>query len=133
MKRIGKSVHGKPPLLLVVLPSEYIRNEILRNAKRLRKSATASIRSNVYINSDRTRLERDEFKLSHALSHRSQTNQPGSVPHSMIPLPSVASPNSVDDASLCVHHSMVPLPSDAPPNSVDDASLCVQTVLIPNA
>jgi hypothetical protein len=62
VKRIGKSNFGKPPLLLVSLPTETARNNITRNAKRLRHSTDDFIRQNVFVNPDRTRLEIDELK-----------------------------------------------------------------------
>ena len=49
IKRIGKSLRGKPALLLVVLPTHEMRQTIVNNAKHLRKSLDEYTRNNVFI------------------------------------------------------------------------------------
>jgi hypothetical protein len=62
VKRIGKSLRGKPPLVLVCLSTIDDRRIILRNAKHLRQLTCEYTRANVYINPDRTPMEREEYK-----------------------------------------------------------------------
>ena len=57
VKRLGKSSQGKPPLLLVVLSNQQIRQDFLDKAKDLRHSSDAYVRTNIFINPDRTLLE----------------------------------------------------------------------------
>ena len=78
VKRVGKSIRGQPPLLLVVLPNHDIRSEILHKAKELRHSINVSSRS-VFINPDRTWLEREEFKHLRSQRQVSSHNLPPSV------------------------------------------------------
>ena len=64
VKRIGKSTLGIPQLVLVRLAPLEDRLNILRDTKLLRQSTCDYTRLNIYINSDRTRIEMEEFKKS---------------------------------------------------------------------
>lgn len=58
--RIGKVRHGRPRLLKVTVPDGGAKQEILRNAKKLRKSNSFR---NVYINHDQTPMQQRESKI----------------------------------------------------------------------
>ena len=58
VKRLGKSSQDKPPLLLVVLPNQQIHQDLLDKAKDLRRSSDTYVSTNIFINPDRTLLER---------------------------------------------------------------------------
>ena len=57
--RIGHQVHGKARLLRVTFSNQELRNNILRNSRKLNNSVAYR---KVYVNPDRTQSQRFEFK-----------------------------------------------------------------------
>ena len=82
VKRFGKSILGKPQLVLVRLATQEDRLNILRDAKLLRQSTCNYTHLNIYINPDCIRIEMEEFKKSRTY-RRNQVKKnsvPGSLP-----------------------------------------------------